>query len=183
MERTPDAARGRLYYGKSYIYPLFAAPFVWLIGTTGFLVFHALLLTLDVALAYRYLAARGSSPGLAAGFAVGVSLRLGDAGLLRVAHAGALQLHARSHARSFSGATKRIAPPAGAGTRGSNGSCARRARTTRRSALLGIATFSKPTHILLTLPIGATALFAREWRRLALMIVCFSLVVVGPLRR
>ena len=45
--------------------------------------------------------------------------------------------------------------------------------------LLGIATFSKPTHILLTLPIGATALFAREWRRLALMIVCFSLVVVG----
>ena len=62
MERTPDAARGRLYYGKSYIYPLFAAPFVWLIGTTGFLVFHALLLTLNFALAYRFLAARGSSP-------------------------------------------------------------------------------------------------------------------------
>ena len=69
MERTPDTARGRLYYGKSYIYPLFASPFVWLMGTTGFLVFHALLLTLNVALAYRYLAARGSSPGLAAGFA------------------------------------------------------------------------------------------------------------------
>ena len=62
MERTPDAARGRLYYGKSYIYPLFVSPFVWLMGTTGFLVFHALLLTLDVALAYRYLAARGSPP-------------------------------------------------------------------------------------------------------------------------
>ena len=46
-------------------------------------------------------------------------------------------------------------------------------------ALLGIATFSKPTHILLTLPIGAAALFAREWRRLALMIVSCSIVVAG----
>ena len=63
MERTPDAARGRLYYGKSYIYPLFAAPFVWLFGTTGFLVFHALLLTLDFALAYRFLAATRLEPG------------------------------------------------------------------------------------------------------------------------
>ena len=73
-------------------------------------------------------------------------------------------------------------PAGGAGPRGSNGSCARRVRTTRRLVLLGIATFSKPTHILLTLPIGATALFAREWRRLALMIVCFSVVVVGSVR-
>ena len=73
---------------------------------------------------------------------------------------------------------KRIAPPVDRSTR-----LERFLRSPRSDyaalVLLGIATFSKPTHILLTLPIGATALFAREWRRLALMIVCFSVVVVG----
>ena len=41
---SPDPDATRLYYGKSYIYPLCAAPFVLLWGTNGFLVFHALLL-------------------------------------------------------------------------------------------------------------------------------------------
>ena len=41
-----DPDRGRLYYGKSYIFPLFAAPFVFLFGTNGFLVLHAVLITL-----------------------------------------------------------------------------------------------------------------------------------------
>jgi hypothetical protein len=34
----PDPDTGRLYYGKSFMYPLVAAPFVWLWGTSGFLV-------------------------------------------------------------------------------------------------------------------------------------------------
>lgn len=33
----PDQDQARLYYGKSFIYPLTAAPFVWLFGTNGFL--------------------------------------------------------------------------------------------------------------------------------------------------
>ncbi|MGH9176587.1 MAG: hypothetical protein ACRD1H_19620, partial [Vicinamibacterales bacterium] len=48
----------RLYYAKSFIYPLFAAPFVWLFGTNGFLVFHALLMTLCFSCAYAFLVAR-----------------------------------------------------------------------------------------------------------------------------
>ena len=40
----PDGDGTRLYYGKSFIYPLFAAPFVKLFGTNGFLILHALLL-------------------------------------------------------------------------------------------------------------------------------------------
>ena len=43
----PDPARGRLYYAKSFAYPLFAAPFVAIFGTNGFLVFHAVLLALS----------------------------------------------------------------------------------------------------------------------------------------
>ena len=38
--------RTRLFYAKAYIYPLVAAPFIWLFGTNGFLVLHALLMTL-----------------------------------------------------------------------------------------------------------------------------------------
>jgi hypothetical protein len=64
----PDTTR--LYYGKAYIYPLAAAPFVWLFGTNGFLVLHALLLMLDVWLGYLWLTARGTTPRAAAAFAI-----------------------------------------------------------------------------------------------------------------
>ena len=69
---TPIATR--LYYGKSFIYPLFAAPFVWLFGTNGFLVFHALLLTLCFACAYRFLS-RAATPLAAADVCVRLRLR------------------------------------------------------------------------------------------------------------
>ena len=177
VERTPDPARGRLFYGKSYIYPLFAAPFVWLFGTNGFLVFHALLLALNVGLAYRFLAARGSTPGLAAGFAC-VFLFASVTPVYFIWLAPELFNVTLVMTAFFLWSYKRIAPAADRDTR-----LERFLRSPRSDyaalVLLGIATFSKPTHILLTLPIGATALFAREWRRLAMMVVCFSIVVAG----
>jgi hypothetical protein len=48
----------RLYYGKSFVYSLAAAPFVWVWGTNGFFVLHALLLAALVFAAYLFLAAR-----------------------------------------------------------------------------------------------------------------------------
>ena len=54
----PDPDAGRLYYGKSYIYPLVAAPFVWAMGTNGFYVFHALMLAALVLAGYLFVAAR-----------------------------------------------------------------------------------------------------------------------------
>ncbi len=59
---------GRIFYAKAYIYPLVAAPFIWLFGTNGFLVLHALLMTLCFACAYAFLAAR-SHPAAALIFA------------------------------------------------------------------------------------------------------------------
>ena len=55
LKRGRDA---RLFFAKAYIYPLCAAPFIWLFGTNGFLVFHALLMTLCFLCAYSFLCAR-----------------------------------------------------------------------------------------------------------------------------
>jgi hypothetical protein len=54
----PDHDVTRLYYGKSYMYPLVASPFVWLWGTNGFVALHAILLATLVFAAYLFLAAR-----------------------------------------------------------------------------------------------------------------------------
>ena len=56
--RGPTPTRPRLYFAKAFIYPLFAAPFVWLFGTNGFLVLHALLMTVCFLCAYAFLVAR-----------------------------------------------------------------------------------------------------------------------------
>ena len=64
-----DSDASRLYYGKSFIFPLFAAPFVWVFGTNGFLVLHALLMTICFACAYGFLVAR-STPIAALVFAL-----------------------------------------------------------------------------------------------------------------
>ena len=64
----PDTHVDRLYFGKSFAYPLAAAPFVWLFGTGGFLVLHAVLLSLSLLAAYWFLRAR-SEPATALAYA------------------------------------------------------------------------------------------------------------------
>ena len=58
---APDPDRARLFYGKSYIYPALAAPFVRLFGTNGFLVFNALLLAAAFWAAFTFLSARSGT--------------------------------------------------------------------------------------------------------------------------
>jgi hypothetical protein len=68
---APDPNPNRLYYGKSFIYPLVAAPFVKVFGTNGFLVLHALLLSIVIMCGYLFLQARSTplvSVVLACGF-------------------------------------------------------------------------------------------------------------------
>jgi hypothetical protein len=49
------ARDGKLFYAKSFAYPLFAAPFVKLFGVNGALVFHSLLLLLLLLMGHSYL--------------------------------------------------------------------------------------------------------------------------------
>lgn len=71
LKGAPDPDANRLYYSKSFIYPLFAAPFVKVFGTNGFLVLHALLLPLVIFCGSMFLHARApaaTSAVLASGF-------------------------------------------------------------------------------------------------------------------
>ena len=55
---TAEARTDRLYYGKAIVYPVAAAPFVWVFGMNGFLVMHVVLLALACACGYWFLAAQ-----------------------------------------------------------------------------------------------------------------------------
>lgn len=44
----------RLFFAKSYIYPLFSSPFVRIFGSNGFLVFHSILLFFILIMGYTY---------------------------------------------------------------------------------------------------------------------------------
>lgn len=59
FETGPDPDGSRFFYGKSFIYPLVAAPLVKIFGTNGFLLLHALLLGGVAWCAFLFLHARG----------------------------------------------------------------------------------------------------------------------------
>jgi hypothetical protein len=172
----PDSAR--LYYGKSYIFPLFAAPFVYLFGTSGFLVLHAVLATLMFLAAYAFLVAR-SHPIAAAVFAfayvfvcvapvymVWMTPDFFNAAMVTfgyffwcykdVVGPNAVPLSAATRVRWFLGNRSDVIA----------------------AILLGIATFSKPTHVLLIAPLLASAVLRRQWQRTLRIGGFFTLVVV-----
>ncbi len=60
IDSTDDWDHERLYYGKAFIFPLVAAPFVRAFGSNGFLVLHAILMTICFACAYGFLVARSA---------------------------------------------------------------------------------------------------------------------------
>jgi hypothetical protein len=183
LDQTSDESRTRYFYGKSFIYPLFAAPFVALFGTNGFLVFHALLLTLNFAVAYRFLTVTGSVPGPAAFFA-GVFLFASVVPVYFVWLAPelfnfSLVLHA-----FFLCIYKRVLPAAALETPAPPLSRLEAflqspATDSAAAVLLGVATFSKPTHVLAFLPFAVLLLLKREIRRLVMAGVVFAIVVVG----
>jgi len=177
MVRTEDPARHRLYYAKSYIYPLFAAPFVRLFGTNGFLIFHAILLTLAYAAGYRFLTALGTRPGIAASFTA-VFIFASVVPVYFVWLMPEIFNFTTVFCAYFLWTYKLVAPPAP-----SSGRFERFVRSPRSdtaaAVLLAIATFSKPTHILLVGPLLAWLLWRREFRRALTAGVCFVAVVVA----
>lgn len=176
LQSVPDADSGRLYYGKGYIYPLLAAPFVRVFGTNGFLVFHALLMTVAFGCAYAFLAAGGAA--IPAAIFAGAFVLLSVAPVYMVwltpdlfnfaivligyffwcyKEARAVAADDRPRARWLDGAISDVIA----------------------AMLLGVATFSKPTNILLIMPVLALLAWRRQWGRGLAVGGVFGTVVAG----
>jgi hypothetical protein len=179
LDQSPDESRTRYFYGKSFVYPLFAAPFVKLFGTRGFLIFHTLLLALSFAVAHRFLAAAGSPPGLAAFFA-GVFLFASVVPVYFVWLTPELFNFTLVLTAFFLCTGKWLAT----GNRPESTSRLEVFLRSRSSdylaaALLGIAAFSKPTHALAFLPFAALVLLGRRFRDFILTGLLFTVVTGG----
>ena len=173
--KAPDTREDRLYYGKSYAYPLAAAPFVWAVGTNGFLVLHALLLTIDLLAAYAFLRARSPcAPSIAYAlvfifasatpvYFVWLTPEIFNFSLVLVG--------------LFCWAYKEVAlseSPSRWGTwlRGPQSDVA-------AMLLLGIASFSKPTNVIAALPLLGLGVWRAEWRQTIARGLVLTAVVAG----
>lgn len=145
----PDPNPNRLYYGKSFIYPLAAAPFVLVFGTNGFLVLHAILLAVVLLCGYLFVHARSTSAVamiLASGFLMASVVPVYFVWLMPEVFNFSVTFLAY-----FCWLYKEVASPehASRGTR-----WLFRARSDVVAAvLLGIATFSKITNVFLFPPL------------------------------
>jgi hypothetical protein len=161
VEARPDPDPARLFFGKSYIYPLVASPFVAAFGTNGFLVLHAVLLGLVLLAGYLFLNAR-SSPA--------VSLVLAS-GFLMASVAPTYFVWMTPELFNFSLVVlgyfcwlyKEVASP-DLPVRGTRW-LFRPGSDLVAAVLLGVATFSKPSNLLLILPLLGWLLIQRQWRR------------------
>jgi hypothetical protein len=173
--KLDDPVRTRLYYAKSFIYPLVAAPFVFLFGTHGFLILHALLLSLDVFVAYAFIAARGSPPRSALAYAV-VFVAASVVPVYFVWLTPELFNFSLVFYALSLWCYKEVAgnrPPLTA-------SFLRGARSDYlAAALVGVLTFSKPPHAILMCPLVVLAVSRRQWRRAVGMSLVWAVAAGG----
>ena len=173
--KQDDPVRSRLYYSKSFIYPLVAAPFVRVFGTKGFFVLHAVLLTLDFFVVYLFVAARGSSSRASLAYAavflgasivplyfVWITPELFNVSLVLYA------LFLWSYKEAASGATA----PGDAFLRS-------RASDYVAAAIIGVLIFSKPPHAILLGPMVVLAATRRQWWRAAVVSLTAGVVAAS----
>ncbi len=168
-----------IYFAKSFIYPLFAAPLVWLFGTNGFLVLHAVLMTLCFLCAYAFLAAR-SHPVAALMFA-GAFLFISVTPVYMVQLAPDFFNFAIILFAYFFWCYKEVAGPIAPASLGSWRTIWLLSPRSDVVAaiLLGIATFSKPTHLGLVAPLLVSALMRSQWRRCVIIGSVFAVMTAG----
>ena len=165
LKREDPQRETRLYFSKSYIYPLVAAPFIALFGTNGFLVLHAILIALDLLVIYLFVLAATKSnwvalPMSVAFFATSV-VPVYFVWLTPELFNFSLVLYA-----VFFWAYKGVAPSAPVVRMLTSPSSDYIA-----ALLLGVATFSKPPHVIVLGPMVLLALSRRQWLRAANIIV------------
>lgn len=185
----PDSRPDRLYFAKSYAYPLAAAPFVFLFGTNGFLLLHALILGGCLTLAYVWLSATSPRP-----------VALGYALAFVVASAAPVYLvwltpeifnFGLMFAGTFLWSYKLVAPAAAGGPREAASAGARRFAAAvegflrgpgsdlAAAVLLGVAAFSKPTNVFAIGPLLILALWRRRWRHALATGALFAAIVLA----
>jgi hypothetical protein len=175
LQTEPDPDQTRLFYGKSFVYPLFAAPFVKFFGTNGFLVFHALLLAAVAWCAFLFLHAR--APAAPSALLAGAFILVTVVPVYYVWITPELFNFALGFFAYFCWLYKEVAarermPRPLQWTSGAAGDLV-------AAALLGIATFSKPSNALLFVPIALWLLWRRRAVRLIVASAVFVVVAAG----
>jgi hypothetical protein len=169
--KRDDPVSTRLYFSKAYIYPLVASPFVWVFGTNGFLVLHAILLTLDVWLAYVWLVGRGSDKRAAAAFVL-VFLLASVVPVYFVWLTPEVFNFSLVLIALFLWSYKEVSPDGGRFLSGPWSDYT-------AAALVGVLMFSKPTHLPLIAPLVVLAAARRQWGRAFLIGCVFAIVAAG----
>lgn len=151
--RRPDPRADRLYYGKAIVYPLVAAPFVRAFGLNGIVLLHVLLLAAVCVCGYAFLAARSSSLGAAlftTAFVGAASVPVFGVFLMPEIFNFSIVFIAY-----FLWLDKEVTPESRLNSRYADLVAA---------ALLGLATYSKPSNALLVAPLVLLAWHRRRWR-------------------
>ncbi len=159
LTSTPVPTSKRLAYGKAFIYPVVAAPFVLIGGVGGLLVLNVVLLVICLACAVRFCQAQcGRIAGAVLGTAfIGASI-MPVYGVFLMPEIFNVALVFGAY---FLWLYKEVAPPtAWRGWR-------RPATDLAAGVLLGLATYSKPSHVVLVGPLVFVALLSRRWKHAA----------------
>ena len=166
----------RLYFSKSYIYPLVAAPFVYVFGTNGFLVLHAILIALDLLVIYLFLFALTGRNTAALPMAVAF-LGLSVVPVYFVWLVPELFNVSLGFYAMFFWAYKEVARDrlSAAHSRILAGP----ASDYIAAFLIALATFSKPPNLLLLVPMVLLAALRAQWKRAALMLVVCGGLTAG----
>ena len=171
LERPIRPTDDRLYFGKAFIYPLVAAPFVGLGGLNGLLVLNVLLLAGVFCCAYAFAVERLPPTGavlVASGFLGASAVPLYAVWLMPETFNMSLVFYAY-----FLWLFKEVRRSPGTVRSFLTG----RASDLVAALLLGLVTFSKPSNLPLILPLIALATWRREFRQALLIGVVFAAVV------
>jgi len=154
FNNTPEDRTDRVFFGKAMAYSVAVAPFVWLLGMNGFLVFHALLLFIVGLCGYLFLAAH-SRPGPALAFVLGF-LGVSVVPVYAVILTSDLFNFSLVFIAYFLWLYKEVTAP-----RFPLGGFS---ADLAAAILLGIVTYSKPWHAPLVAPLVLLCWWRRQWR-------------------
>ena len=170
IERPVAATDDRLYYGKAFIYPLVAAPFVRVGGLNGLLLLNVLLLAGVFCCAYAFAAERLPATGallVASGFLGASVAPLYAVWLMPETFNMSLVFYAY-----FLWLFKEVRPSPAP----NRSFLAGRSSDLVAAALLGLVAFSKPSNLPLILPLMALPVWRRQIRHGLLIGVVFAAV-------